>query len=87
VSRNTLQIAVIEVTGKKFRDLREELLLAIVKNLFASRSIATIRDISLKAGYKSPRSFARAVRRASGVSPQQLRTRIACDPHACAASS
>lgn len=78
-SRTTLQNAVIEVTGKKFRDLRDELFLAKVKNLLASWSIATIREVSLKLGYKSPRSFARAVRRVCGISPKQLRSRIAGD--------
>ena len=85
VSRRTIQNAVVEVTGKKFKDLRDDLFLAKVKNLLSSRSIATIREVSLKAGYKSPRSFARAVRRASGVSPQQLRSRIAGDLRACKA--
>lgn len=85
VSRTTLQSAVIEVTGKKFKALRDELFLAKVNNLLASRSNATIREVALEVGYKSPRSFARAVRRASGASPQQLRARIAPDLRACKA--
>src|SRR5437899_1848868 len=83
VSRRTIQNAVSAVTGKKFRDLREELLLVRIKNLLASAPNTTIRQVSLEAGYRSPRSFARAVRRASGVSPQQLRTRIAGELLAC----
>ena len=79
VSRTTLENAVTEVTGKKFRDLRDELFLGKVKNLLASQSNATIRQVAREAGYKSPRSFARAVRRASGASPQQLRARLARD--------
>ena len=77
VSRGTIQNAVNAVTGKKFRELREELLLMRLGNLLESAPNATIRKVSLEAGYKSPRSFARAVRRASGVTPRQLRTRIA----------
>jgi AraC-like DNA-binding protein len=76
VSCRTIQNAVNEITGKKFRDLREELLLVRIKNLLVSAPNATIREVSLQAGYSSSRSFARAVRRASGVSPKQLRTRM-----------
>ena len=77
VSRRTIQSAVNAVTGKKFRDLREELLLVRIKNLLASAPNTTIRQISVEVGYRSPRSFARAVRRGCGLSPKQLRTRIA----------
>src|SRR5437773_7951311 len=77
VSRRTIQNAVHSVTGKTFRDLRGEILLARIKNLLVSAPNSTIRKLSLKAGYRSPRAFARAVRRTCGVSPQQLRTRIA----------
>jgi len=77
VSRRTIQNAVHSVTGKTFRDLRGEILLARIKNLLVSAPNSTIRKLSLKAGYRSPRAFARAVRRTCGVSPRQLRTRIA----------
>lgn len=79
VSRRTIQNAVNAVTGKKFRALRQELLVARVKNLFVSTPNAAIKKVALDVGYRSPRSFARAVRRACGVSPEQLRTRIAVE--------
>lgn len=78
VSRRTIQNTVNLVTGKKFRDLREDLLLTKIKKLLESAN-TTIRKVSLEAGYKSSRSFARAVRRVCGVTPQQLRTRTAGD--------
>ena len=71
------------ITGRKFRDLRDELLVVKIKNLLASAPNTTIRQVSLDAGYSSPRSFARAVQRACGVSPQQLRTLIADELLAC----
>jgi AraC-like DNA-binding protein len=77
VSCRTIQNAIRAVTGKKLRDLREELLLVRVKNLLALEPNAMISKVSLEAGYRSPRSFARAVRRACGFTPQQLRSRIA----------
>ena len=83
VSRRTIQNAVTAVTDKKFMYLRDELLLVRIKNLLASAPNSTIREVSLDAGYRSPRSFARAVRRACGVSPQQLRTLIADELLAC----
>ena len=77
VSGRTIQNAVKAVAGKNLRGLREELLLARIKNLLASAPNATTRKVSLEVGYKSPRSFARAVRRACGDSPRELRSRIA----------
>lgn len=83
VSRRTIQNAVNVVTGKKFKDLRNEVLLERVKSLFASAPNTPIKEVSFKVGYRSPRSFARAVRRACGFSPEQLRTRVARELVAC----
>jgi transcriptional regulator GlxA family with amidase domain len=79
VSRRTIQNAVYVVTGKKFRDLREEFLLARIKKLLVSAPNTTIRKVSWEAGFKSPRSFSRAVRRICGLTPQELRNRVASD--------
>lgn len=79
VSRRTIQNTVNMVTGKKFRDLREKLLLARIQKLLVSAPSKTIRRVSQECGYRSSRSFARAVLRVCGVTPQQLRTRIADD--------
>ena len=76
VGRRTIQKAVNVVTGKKFRILKDEFLLKMVKTLLASGPNMTIRKRSLEVGYKTSRSFARAVRRASGFSPQELRLRL-----------
>lgn len=76
VSRRTIQNAVNVATGKTLRDLRQDLLLTKIKKLLVSTDNTTIRKVSLEAGYQSPSSFARAVRRICGVTPRQLRTRI-----------
>jgi AraC-like DNA-binding protein len=73
LSRRTIQKAVVVASGKTFRDLREEALIARVKNLFISEPSLAIKAISFSLGYESPRSFARAIRRACGFSPQELR--------------
>jgi len=36
-----------------------------------------IKQVSFEVGYKSARSFARAIKRASGLSPEELRSRMA----------
>lgn len=76
VGRRTIQNAVSAVTGKRFRDLRDEVLLEKVKGLLASAPSAAIKEVSFEVGYRSPCAFARAVRRACGISPRQLRSRI-----------
>lgn len=77
VSRRTIQNAVNAVAGKKFADVRDEVLLARVESLLASAPSILIKEIASKVGYRSPRAFARAIRRACGASPEQLRTSVA----------
>ena len=74
VSRRTIQKAVVVNAGKSFRDLREEILVSRVKTLFLAEPNLTIRALCFTVGYESPRSFARAIRRASGFSPVELRS-------------
>ena len=75
VSRGTLETVVSIATGKSFRCLRDEILVDQLVNAFASRPACTIKEISLALGYKSARSFARAIKRACGLSPVELRSR------------
>lgn len=77
VSKGTLEKAVSIATGKTFRRFREEILVSHLVNSFAARPGFTVRKISVALGYKSPRSFARAIRRTCGMSPEELRSRIA----------
>ena len=78
VSRRTLQKVITVKTGKGFSDLREELLLAKVRNLFISQPAWAIKEVSFAVGYRSARSFARAIKRACGSSPEELRSHAAC---------
>jgi len=77
VSRRTMQRAVIDVKGKRFRDLQDELLLARVESLLMAAPCLAIKELCFQVGFQSPRSFARAVRSACGLSPEQLRAHIA----------
>jgi transcriptional regulator GlxA family with amidase domain len=77
VSRRTIQNSVKKITGKKFRDLRDEVLLGKVKSLLRSAPNMLIKELCFKAGYRSPPAFARAVRRACRMPPRELRSRVA----------
>jgi AraC-like DNA-binding protein len=76
VSRRTIQKAISLVTGKTLRELREEILLEHFRTLLTSRSAFSIKELSFGLGYKSPSAFARAIKRACGFSPQELRLRV-----------
>jgi len=77
ISRRTIQKSINTQTGKPFRDLREEILISTVRSLFISRPTLEIKELSFDVGYKSARSFARAIKRACGISPEELRSSVA----------
>lgn len=74
VSKRTIKKTVRLSTGGNFRRYREEVLMERVKGFFAKQPDAAIKVLSIDLGFKSPSSFARAVRRASGACPGELRT-------------
>lgn len=76
VSPRTIQNVVSRLIGRSFTGLREELLLTEIKSLLVTRPTLEIKEISYAMGYKSPRSFARAVKRVSGLTPGQIRLRV-----------
>jgi len=77
VSKRTIKNTVRLSTGGNFRHYREEVLMERVKGFFALQPEAAIKVLSIDLGFKSPSSFARAVRRASGACPGELRTCVA----------
>lgn len=79
VSTRTLENVVKLGTGATFRKLRDQLLVGRVKTLLEADPTRPIKDLSFELGYKSPRSFARAVKQGCGLSPEQLRSRIIFD--------
>jgi len=76
-ARRTIEKAIRLSTGGSFRLLREEILLVQAKALFASQPTLPIKELGFRLGFKSATSFARAVKRASGFSPEDLRIRVA----------
>src|SRR5690242_10319859 len=77
VSRRTIEKAISVSTGGTFRRLREEILIASVRELFASQPTLAIKELCAVVGFMSANSFARAIKRASGSSPEELRSRVA----------
>jgi AraC-like DNA-binding protein len=76
ISRRTIQNVIITMTGKNLRALRKEILITRVRSLFIASPSSAIKEVSFDLGYKSARSFARAIRRTCGASPRQFRSRI-----------
>lgn len=77
VSQRTIESSVHLGTGKTFRDLRKEILVARVRNILASHPTMAVKELSFSVGFKSPSSFSRAIKRACGSCPQELRSRVA----------
>ena len=76
VGRRTIQAVVRIKSGKTFRQFREEILIERVNNSFLARPMLAIKELSFELGYPFPQSFARSVKRACGLSPEQLRSTI-----------
>jgi AraC-like DNA-binding protein len=79
VGQRTIEKAIIAASGKTFRELREEIMLECVRSTLTSDPTRAIKGLASDLGYKSPRSFARAIKRACGSSPEELRSRIIRD--------
>ena len=77
VDIRTIQNVVASMTGGvKFSSFKDDILIARLTRLFLAKPSAPFNELSLELGYKSDEAFARAVRRASGVSPVHFRNRI-----------
>ena len=73
VSPRTIENTIKTILHKDFRAFRQDLLAQNIYRLLKDETLS-IKEISFAAGYLSPRSFARAVRRFFGLSPTQLRS-------------
>lgn len=76
VSSRTIQKVIAETTHGGFKELQRELLMSRINRALVSQPGLAIKELSFAIGYESPRSFARAIKRAWGMSPRQLRSRI-----------
>jgi AraC family transcriptional regulator len=76
VSRRTIENTVRVAAGKTFRNLREEILVERVRSILASHPRVSVKELSFAVGFKSPSSFARAIKRVCGSCPEELRSRV-----------
>lgn len=79
LSERTIQKSVSLSTGKSFRLLRDEVILARVKWLFKAHPELPIKELSSRMGFESASSFSRAIKRASGLSPEEVRSCLASE--------
>jgi AraC-like DNA-binding protein len=79
VSRRTIQSTIQRGAKKSYSALRREILVAKTIEFFSVRACAAIKEVSFAVGFASPRSFARAIRKATGMSPEDLRSRVLAD--------
>lgn len=75
ISPRAVEAIVIHAYGKRFKELRQESLLVKVQEILAQQPLISIKELSFAAGFKSPRSFGRAIRRISHCTPTELRGR------------
>lgn len=71
-----MQNAIRFSTGMSFREFREEILLRQVGSLLATEPNIAIKELSFRVGFKSASAFGRAIKRASKLSPEQLRSHL-----------
>lgn len=76
VSGRTIERSCRLSFGKNFRRLREEILVTRVARIFELAPDIAIKELSYGVGFKSTSSFARAIKRASGLCPEQLRVHL-----------
>jgi transcriptional regulator GlxA family with amidase domain len=74
VSRRTIENSVHLGTGKTFREVRKEILLDHVNCILAANPAISVKELSFAVGFKSASSFSRAIKRACGSCPKELRS-------------
>ena len=76
VGRHTLRRALCQERGTDLRGLRRSAFLAQVRPKLCAVG-TSVKEVAFEMGYADGRSFARAVKRVCGLSPTQLRERLA----------
>jgi AraC-like DNA-binding protein len=84
VSCRTLEYVLFSSARKRFKEIQGEILVAVVRTEIVRDHSLTIKELSFSLGFKSPRTFARAIRRSCGMSPIELRTSMADAIMSCA---
>jgi len=75
IDRHTLAQALSESTGQTFRQLKNQLVTEAVEIALAHGVSKSIKQAASEVGYQSASSFAKKIRRATGMTPVALRRR------------
>jgi AraC-like DNA-binding protein len=73
VERHTIERSVRSGTGRTFRELQNEKLLAQAFRLLTEEPARSLKEVSFKLGYSSPRAFRRFIKEVWGASPKDAR--------------
>ena len=76
VDPGTIESVVTGMTGSKYSNFKDDILIAKLTRLFLARPNAPMKELSSDLGYRSSRAFAKNVRAACGASAAWLRKRI-----------
>ena len=74
VERHTIERAVRKGTGRTFRQLQLEMLLAEAFRLLAAEPARSVKEVSVLLGCGSPRAFSRFMKHNCGRSPTEARS-------------
>src|SRR5487761_28644 len=77
VERHTIERSVRMGSGRTFRELQAEKLLAEALRLLAADPTRSVKEVSFLLGYGAPRSFRRFIKQACGRSPKEVRFNLA----------
>ena len=76
VERHTIERTVRKGTGRTFRELQAERLLAEALRLLKAEPSRSIKEVSFLLGYGSPRAFRRFMKRTHGKPPTEARLNV-----------
>jgi AraC-like DNA-binding protein len=77
IGRRTIQNNITAVRGITFRKFQEEAVVKKISRLLMAQPTLALKELSYAVGFKSPRSFARSIKRITGMSPKKLRSQFA----------
>jgi AraC-like DNA-binding protein len=77
IDRHTIEKAIKRETGKTFGQVAQFYRFEMTCDILQKDEILSIKEVSFKVGYKSPRAFDRFVRAFCGLTPVMLRRRLA----------
>lgn len=79
VERHTIERATRAVTGKSYRGYQQQALFERACKMLSGDPLRSIKEVAFNLRFSSPRSFARFVRRMSGLSPSEIRRKLAAN--------